>query len=212
MDQTYSSSMDSKKYPLFYKSMDDHDDAQKIEHTRRVRNTVTTRVIERPVPSTSFTSDTRDVLGSSSRQSRTRNIGGLDNRRAQSSSPGPRDVSTVTDDEFPVDENQPPYQSDMKRAQSEGDLVDGDLKLTKLKKIRSFPSLERRVRFGSTDYNMPDDHEDRKRRSKSYDELSWKKPSIEVKRKVQLLPQREPEVRSRLVSKNYLCTLDKNVE
>ena len=200
MDQAYSTSMDSKKYPLFYTSMDDHDDAQKVEHTRRVRNTVMTRVIERPVPSTSFTSDSRNVLGSSSRQSRTRYTGGFDSRRAQSSSPAPRDASTVTDDELLPDENQPPYESDLQRAQSEGDLLDGDLKLAKLTKIRSFPSLERRVRFKSSkDYNELDDQEDRKRRSRSYDELSWKKPSIEVKRKVQLLPQREPEMRSRLV-------------
>ena len=188
--------------------MDDPDDAQKIEHTRRVRNTVMTRVIERPVPSTSSTSDTQNVLGTSTRQSRTRYIGGLDSRRAQSSSPAPRDVSTVMDDEPFPDENLPPYQTDIKRAQSEGDLLNGDLKLAKLQKIRSFPSLERRVRFQSTvskGYNVPDDDEEnRKRRSRSYDELSWKKPSIEVKRKVQLLPQKESATRSRLALKLVL--------
>ena len=179
--------------------MDEPDDAQKVERTRRVRSTVMTRVIERPVSSTSSTGDTRKVLGTSTRQPRTRHISGLDNRRAQSSSPVPRDAAMATRDEHSPDENQLPYESDLKRAQSEGDLLNGDLKLAKLKKIRSFPSLERRVRFKSTeDYSTPDDEkEERKRRSRSYDELSWKKPSIEVKRKVQLLPQKEPERRSR---------------
>lgn len=195
--------------------MDDPDDAQKIEHTRRVRSTVMTRVIERPVPSTTSTSDTRKVLGTSSRQSRTRYISGFDSRRAQSSSPAPRDMPTAMDDDPPPDENQPPYESDLKRAQSEGDLLDGDLKLAKLKKIRSFPSLERRVRFKSTNtenYEVPDgQQEDTKRRSRSYDELSWKKPSIEVKRKVQLLPQKEPSRRARLVLKLHLTTVVVNI-
>lgn len=201
--------------------MEDYDDAQKIEHTRRVRSTVMTRVIERPVPasSTSSTSDNRKVLGDSSRQSRTRYISGTDSRRAQSSSPAQREINfpMSIDDESQPDENKPPYQSDLKRAQSEGDLLNEDLNLAKLKKIRSFPSLERRVRFRSTDsddYNATDDQRksewrsstrhhmvpEDKRRSRSYDELSWKKPSIEVKRKVQLLPQKEPARRSRLVS------------
>ncbi|XP_028404735.1 titin-like isoform X2 [Dendronephthya gigantea] len=193
--------MDSKKYPIFYKSMDDPDDIQKIEHTRRVRSTVTARVISRPVPSTSSASKTREVLGTSTRQPRTRYIGGVDSRRAQSSSPVPRDMHTAMDDKpSAVDENQPPYHSDLKRAQSEGDLLNGDPKLAKLQKVRSLSSLERRVRFKSTNsegYGVPDDEqEDRKRRSRSYDELSWKKPNIEVKRKVQLLPQKEPRSRS----------------
>ena len=186
--------MDSKKYPIFYKGMDDPDDAQKIEHTRKVRNTVMMRVIERPVPTTSSANDATKVPGTSSRQPRTRYIGGLDGRRAQSSSPVPREMPTAIDYESPADENQPPYSSDLKRAQSEGDLLNGDLKLAKLKKIRSTSSLERRVRFKARD---DDQHEDMKRRSRSYDELSWKKPSIEVKRKVQLLPQKETSGRSR---------------
>ena len=186
--------MDSKKYPIFYKSMDDHEDAQKIEHTRRVRNTVTMRVLERPFPTASSTEDTTKVSGTSIRQPRTRNIGGLDGRRAQSSSPVSREIPMAKDDEPPADENQPPYSSDLKRAQSEGDLLNGDITLSKLKKIRSTPSLERRVRFESRDN---DEQEDIKKRSRSYDELSWKKPSIEVKRKVQLLPQKERAGRSR---------------
>lgn len=172
--------------------MDDSDDAQKIERTRRVRNTVMMRVLERPVPKS--TDDTTKAPGTSIRQPRTRYIGGFDGRRAQSSSPVPRELPTAIDYEPLADENQPPYTSDLKRAQSEGDLLNGDLKLAKLKKVRSTSSLERRVRFKPRD---DDQQEDMKRRSRSYDELSWKKPSIEVKRKVQLLPQKETSGRSR---------------
>lgn len=186
---------------MFYHGMDENGDAKKIEHTRRVRSTVMTRVIERPGPNTTSTSSTKDTSAISTRPSRTRYNGGFETRRAQSSSPAPRDVTPVMDVDLPTDENKPPYHSDLKRAQSEGDLLDGDIKHGKLMKIRSFPSLERRVRFKPReDYNMQSDLHDNKRRSKSYDELSWKKPSIEVKRKVQLLPQKETTRRARSVS------------
>ena len=188
--------MDELKYSIINK--DDPDDAQKVERITKVRNTISTKVIERP----RFPPDkNKNMQDTTARQSRTRTVSSFDTRRAQSLSPGPRGNSSVTnDDEDENDENEPPtFERDLQRAKSEGNLLSSDMTVTKLKKIRSFPSLERKVRFKSIDsegYSLSGgDTTYPKRRSTSYDE--WKKPSIEVKRKVQLLPQQDPSRRSR---------------
>lgn len=125
-------------------------------------------------------------------------------------------------DDFTTDENQSPYQdvSELKRAQSDGDLLNGELK-RKLDPSRSMPLLEKKVQFSLTKEssgrakrlsrraeegeNVRDTYleefgqksGDGKKRSRSCDDLSWKTPHIDVKRTVQLLPQKPPAKRSK---------------